>query len=317
MAEYRRWRFGRLGPALGAAALGWGLHHLAKGQRRPGRAYLAGAPLLIAHRGGAALAPENTRLAFERALDWWRADILELDVQPTRDGEAVVFHDSTLDRTTSGTGPVAEHTLQEISALDAGYHFTPDGGASFPFRGRGLTVPTLAEILSAFPHARINIEIKDGRAQERVRASIREAGAADRVLVAAGKLRDRALFRRSGLPLSAAEEEVRAFVLQLRLGIDLYMPPVDAFQLPERWKEEQVVTPRLVRAAHARNIAVHVWTVDELEDMIRLLDWEVDGIITDRPDRLARLLHERFGRPLPPGPPEEGVEPFLQSLLGD
>ena len=87
---------------------------------RPGSPYLAGAPLLIAHRGGSALAPENTLLAFRQALEWWRADVLELDVQPTRDGEVVVIHDPTLDRTTDGTGPVAARTFAELRALDAG-----------------------------------------------------------------------------------------------------------------------------------------------------------------------------------------------------
>ena len=118
---------------------------------RPGWPYLAGAPLLIAHRGGSALAPENTLLAFQRALDWWGADILELDVQPTRDGEAVVFHDDTLDRTTDGSGPVSARTLAELKQLDAGHHFTPDGGQTFPFRGRVIGIPTLAEVLRAFP----------------------------------------------------------------------------------------------------------------------------------------------------------------------
>jgi glycerophosphoryl diester phosphodiesterase len=85
--------------------------------------------------------------------------------------------------------------------------------------------------------------------------------------------------------------------------------------MPDRRNGRQVLNPRWVREAHARNVAVHVWTIDEPADMRRLLEWGVDGIITDRPDRLARLLHETRGRPLPPGPPPGQAEPWLERLL--
>jgi glycerophosphoryl diester phosphodiesterase len=302
-------------PAVGVAAAGLAFLRARSREHRPGSAYLAGAPLLIAHRGGASLAPENTLLAFERALAWWQADILELDVQPTRDGEAVVLHDATLERTTDGRGRVADHDLDEIRGLDAGFRFTPDGGRSYPFRGRGVGVPTLAEVLERFPGARVNIEIKDGRTQGRVWECIRDAAALDRVLVAAGTARDRARLKGYPVAVSAGKEELRAFLVQLRLGAFPYLPAVDAFQVPDWWEDRRIVTPQLVRAARALNIPVHVWTVDELDDMRRLLDWGVDGIVTDRPDRLARLLHERIGRPLPPGAPEPLPEAFLERLL--
>jgi glycerophosphoryl diester phosphodiesterase len=283
---------------------------------RPGRRYLAGAPLLIAHRGGAKLAPENTLPAFRRAVQWWGADILELDVQPTRDGEAVVIHDAMLDRTTNGSGLVAAHTLREIRELDAGFHFTPDGGRSFPFRGRGVRVSTLREVLLDLPDVRVNAEIKDKGVQDAVWKTVEELNASERVLVAAGERANRARFDAYPGPVSAAEEELRAFYLHHRLhAAALYSPPVDAFQLPERHGGLQVVSPRFVRDAHAKNIAVHVWTVDGEADMRRLLEWGVDGIVTDRPDRLARVLHEHTGRWLPPGPPAELEEPFLERLL--
>lgn len=286
------------------------------GPPRPGAPYLAGAPLLIAHRGGSALAPENTLTSFTQALDWWRADVLEMDVHPTRDGAAVVIHDPTLDRTTSGTGPVSERSLAEIRAVDAGYHFTPDGGASYPYRGKGIRVPTLAEVLEAFPQARVNVEIKDGRVQEVVWRVVHDAGATRRVLIAAGKRADRSRFAHYPGPVSASEEELRAFYLHHRLhAAALYRPAVDAFQLPERHGDLQVVSPRLVEEAHALNVAVHVWTVDEVEEMRRLLAWGVDGLVTDRPDRLARVLHERVGRALPPGPPPGQAPPGVEQLL--
>lgn len=286
------------------------------GGARPGHRYLAGAPLLIAHRGGSHLAPENTLPAFRRALDWWRADILETDVQPTRDGDCVVIHDDTVDRTTDGRGRVADFTVAEIQRLDAGFRFTPDGGATHPFRGRGVRISTLREVLAALPDARVNVEIKDGRAQPAVRRTLRELGAEHRVLVAAGDSRNRSLFRDHPGPTSAGAQDLYAFLaLHLTRTTRLYRPLIDAFQMPERHGGRQVLNPRWVREAHAHNVAVHVWTVDEEADMRRLLEWGVDGLITDRPDRLARVLHERVGRPLPPGPPPGEMEPWLERLL--
>ena len=284
---------------------------------RPGHRYLAGAPLLIAHRGGSALAPENTLAAFRRALRWWRADLLEIDVQPTRDGHALVIHDPTVDRTTDGTGRVADLTAAELKRLDAGFRFTPDGGATFPFRGRGVVLSTLREVLTELPDARVNVEVKDARAQQAVWDTVHDLGAQHRVLVAAGDRRNRTRFTRYTGPTSASAQEMYAFyALHLaRLSRRLWTPPVDAFQMPERHNGRQVLTPRMLDELHARNVAVHVWTVDEVDDMRRLLGWGVDGIVTDRPDRLARVLHAMFGRPLPPGPAEGEADPWLERLL--
>src|SRR5690606_39178428 len=114
----------------------------------------------IAHRGGAALAPENTLAAFRMAVGAWASDMIELDVRATRDGHCVVFHDATVDRTTDATGAVADFTLDQIRQFDAGHWFTPDGGTTFPFRGRGITVPTIDDVLGALPDTRLTIEVK-------------------------------------------------------------------------------------------------------------------------------------------------------------
>lgn len=284
--------------------------------RRAGHAYLAGAPLLIAHRGGSALAPENTLLAFGRALEWWRADILELDVQPTADGEAVVIHDPTLQRTTDGLGALAEHTLAQIQNFDAGFRFSPDGGQTFPFRGRGEAIPSFDQVLAAFPTARINVEIKDARAAERVWGTIHAHGAQRRVLVAATKRANRRRFVAYPGPISAAREEILAFWTGRRARVPrIYTPPVDALQVPEHSRGLRVLSERFINDAHACNLPVHVWTVNAPADMERLLAWGVDGIISDRPDQLAEVLHRIRGRPLPPGPPPGGAEPFLERLL--
>lgn len=290
---------------------------LRRAPSRPGHRYFHGSPLLVAHRGGSALAPESTLFAFRRALDWWRADLLEIDVHPTRDGEVVVIHDDTVDRTSDGRGAVASKTLAELKALDFGYRFTPDGGKTFPFRGWRIGISTLAEVLEALPNARVNVEIKDGRAQERVWETVHAAGATERVLIAAARLANRSRFASYAGPTSASAEELRTFYSLHRLhATRFYRPTTDAFQMPERWGRLQLLSPRFVREAHAFGIQVHVWTVDDARDMRRLLEWGADGVITDRPDRLARVLHASHGRPLPPGPAAD-AEPFLEWLLRD
>lgn len=290
---------------------------LRRAPSRPDHRYFHGSPLLVAHRGGSALAPESTLFAFRRALDWWGADLLEIDVHPTRDGEVVVIHDDTVDRTSDGRGAVASRSLAELRALDFGYRFTPDGGQTFPFRGRGIGISTLAEVLAALPAARVNVEIKDGRAQERVWETVHAAGATERVLIAAARLANRSRFLAYAGPTSAAAEELRVFYALHRLhATRFYRPTVDAFQMPERWGGLRLLSPRFIREAHAFGIQVHVWTVDGADDMRRLLAWGADGVITDRPDRLARVLHESHGRPKPPGAPAD-AEPFLEWLLRD
>ena len=268
---------------------------------RPGHPYLAGAPMLVAHRGGSRLAPENTLAAFRQARDRWRADMLEMDVRLTRDGELIVIHDPSVDRTTDGTGLVCELTLAEIRALDAGYRFTDlSGGHSF--RGRGVRVPTLEEVLVELTDVWINVECKEPPAAGPLAEVVARHGAEDRVLIAAESERSRRGAAGYPGPWGVSRRQGLLFFALHRLpGGSPYTPSADILQVPERWKGLRVVTPRFVREAHRLNIPVQVWTVDEEADMRRLLDWGVDGIQTDRPDVLARVLTERIGRPPPPG----------------
>lgn len=263
---------------------------------------LAGAPLLVAHRGGGGLKPENTLPAFLDADMLWRADMIELDVRATSDGHCVVIHDPTVDRTTNGTGPVSSMTLAEIQSLDAGYQFTPDGGKTFPFRGQGIRVPTIDEVFAALPTMRLTIELKIATAQIPLFAAIAKYHATDRVIAAGEHDAYRTLFHTYRGPISASLEQSLPFYVMHRLFLaKLAWMRADVIQMPEFYRGRRMLTQRLVRELHAKGLQVHIWTVNEADDMERLLDWGVDGLISDYPDRVARVLHKRLNRPLPPG----------------
>ncbi len=267
---------------------------------RPGHPYLAGAPLLFAHRGGAKLAPENTLEAFRISVESWRADVREMDVRGTRDGELVVLHDPTVDRTTDGAGRVVDLTWGELKELDAGHRFLDLEGRP-SFRGIGVRIPRFIEVLQAFPGVRLNVDAKDPSVAPQLLSLVREMGAQHRVLLASEHEAGRADRLGYEGPTSATRRQIRLFYLLHRLpGGAAYTPRVDALQIPYRWEGRQVTTPGLIGEAHRRNIPVHVWTVDEPEVMRKLLTWRADGIQTDRPDLLAKVLHEQAGRPLPP-----------------
>jgi len=264
--------------------------------RRPKRPFLEGArPLAFAHRGGSKLWPENTMVAFQGAVQLG-CRYLETDLRTTRDGVLVTIHDETLDRISDGSGPVHALTLTELKRLDAGYRFSPDGGQTFPFRGKEVTVPTLAEVVQAFPDICLNLEIKQKEPSlvEALVTFIEEQDAHDRILV--GSFHDRMLKefrRRTGgrVATSAASWEARLFWLASRLGLTRFLRlPYDALQVPPRQGPLPVVDRRFVQAAHRLGIQVHVWTVDESEEMRRLLNLGVDGLMSDRPDLLLDVL---------------------------
>jgi glycerophosphoryl diester phosphodiesterase len=252
-------------------------------------------PLFFAHRGGSLLRPENTLLAFEHGLSFG-ADALELDIQQTRDGELVVIHDPTLDRTTSGSGLVAAYSLEELRGFDAGYHYTSDGGATHPYRGQGMTIPVLRAVFEAYPATRINIDLKESTddREERLWALIQEFEAEDRVC--AGCFDHAALvrFRRltgGRVATSASPREVRGFLLAaVSHTITWLRPAYDALQVPDTYGRVRVVSRTSVDAAHRIGLEIHVWTIDERAQMQALLDLGVDGLMTDRPDILAEVM---------------------------
>jgi glycerophosphoryl diester phosphodiesterase len=258
--------------------------------------FLADRVHVHAHQGGDHLWPGNTMLAFEGAVALG-VDVLELDTQVTADGVVVVIHDDTVDRTTNGSGAVAEMTLDELRALDAAYRWRPPGGAAdvFPHRGEGHVVPTLAEVLEAFPTVGVNLDMKalDPRVPELTCEVVRAAGRVDSVMVASFHDANLAAFRQAcpEVATSAGPGEVRDFYTFNLLFVGRWtLPAADAFQVPVRQGSIEIVTPRMVRGLRERNVRLDVWTINDEAEMRRLLDLGVGGIITDRPDLALALL---------------------------
>lgn len=256
-------------------------------------------PLVFAHADdtGQGLWPGNTMPFFKGVSDLG-VDVLELDVHMTSDGHIVVMHDDTVDRTTDGTGKVSELTLREIKSLEVGGSWSPDGGTTYPYRGQGLRVPTLAELFYLFPDIPMNIEIKQAEPSIAVPlcTMIRNFNRSEKVLVPSFSDAAMAEFRAACPEVATAgsTSEVRSFVLlNFAFLSNLLAPSYQAFQVPETSSGISVVNPRFVQAAHRRNLQVHVWTINDPGDMQRFIAMGVDGIMTDRPD----LLLQKLGRP--------------------
>jgi glycerophosphoryl diester phosphodiesterase len=247
-----------------------------------------GARLVIAHRGDSAHVPENTLESFQQGLALG-ADALEFDVRATRDGKAVVMHDATLERTTNGTGPVAAMTLDQLQRLDAGWRFTRDGGRTFPFRGRGITIPSLEHVLGTFPHAAIIVEIKTPAASAEVRRLLMAARAEGRCLV--GAFADAAIapFRGSGLAHCASRREL------VRLYARAWLPggprrlSYAAVVMPPSVRHIRLPVLRFARMARGAGICTHVWTVDHPAQARRYWTGGVNGIITNDPGAMVAL----------------------------
>ncbi len=231
-------------------------------------------------------------VAFQGAVDLGFR-YLETDVHATRDGVLVCLHDPTLDRTTNGTGRVLDRDYEDLRTVDAGHRFGEDQG--YPYRSRGIGIPTLEELLATFPDAVVTVDLKAPGIEERLHDVIASTGSEERVIV--GSFHDKRIrtFRRLShgrVATSAGPRETTRFLTAARVR---RVPHVlaDALQVPERAGVISVVTPRTVAKAHASGTQVHVWTVNDRRRMHELLDMGVDGIITDRPDVLRDVMQER------------------------
>jgi glycerophosphoryl diester phosphodiesterase len=267
--------------------------------------------IAYAHQGGAWEHPSSTLFAIEQALAAGATGI-ELDVHATADGELVVCHDATVDRTTAATGNIAAHTLAELRQLDFSYWFipgadvTPDHpAADYPYRGRApgdprFAIATLRQVLEQFPGVVLNLDIKQTAPvvppyEEALARLLAEFGRVDDVIVASFLDAATDAFRTYGpdVATSAGTSATAEFWRAVQQGADLPDTPTVAYQVPERMGELIVVNEAFVDAAHGAGKAVHVWTVNETDDMERLVRLGVDGIISDRPTALAKVLGDK------------------------
>lgn len=273
-------------------------------EKRPARSfYQADDPevLNIAHRGGRGLAPEGTLAAFATSAQL-AVDMFEYDIHLTKDGHLVVIHDDTVDRTTDGTGKVNEMTLAEVQALDAGYQFVDENG-EHTYRGQGVYIPTVAEVFEEYPHQRHLIEMKDTNAPELYEEVIQELWRLiqeyqmeEQVMVGSF---DQEIIERfeevtqGQIPIGAGEQEVREFVTKHVPYLNgLAKTNVDSLQLPTEAEGYNLTTNNIIQSANDRNMSVYYWTINEEDTMRELIEKGVDGIMTDYPDRLRRVLTE-------------------------
>lgn len=264
--------------------------------------------LNYAHQGGAREAPSSTLLAMAQALEAG-ADALELDLHATADREVVVCHDATVDRTTNGTGAIAEMTLEAVQSLDAAYWWVPGsvvdhhaGSSEYPLRGRApadtaLRIPTLREVLEAFPSVYLNVDIKQTAPtvepyEELVADLLSEHGRKDDVIVASFFDAATQAFSDIAPEVSTAAGlgAMAGFYFSVRNGAE---PPAmrhHALQVPPSYEGSTVVDEAFVRVAHEAGLALHVWTIDEAAEMRELVELGVDGIMTDRPSVMTEVL---------------------------
>lgn len=266
--------------------------------------------IAYAHQGGAKEAPSSTLYAIRRALEHG-ATAIELDVHATSDGELVVCHDPTLDRTTGVTGEIAERRAEELRHLDNAFWFCPGEGAvrgrpaeDYVLRGKApsdhdLGVATLSEVLEAFPGVVLNLDIKRSAPEvvpyeEALAGVLAEHGRQDDVIVASFSDEAVAEFAKyaPSTGIAAGTEATTEFHRRLHAGeqpqdgIEGYV----ALQVPVRFGPVVVVDESFIEAAHASRLVVHVWTIDDPDEMERLVGLGVDGIISDKPSVLASVL---------------------------
>jgi glycerophosphoryl diester phosphodiesterase len=256
-------------------------------------------PLVIAHQGGDGLWPGNTLYAFENAVNLG-VDVLEMDAHITKDNHIVLMHDEEVDRTTDGSGLIEELTLHELKQLDAAYRWSNDGDKTFPYRGQDVRVPTLDHVFQKFPEMRYVVEIKltQNPIARPLCDLIRKHNMQGKVMIAS--FHDEAMqnFRTAcpEIATSASRTEVQNFVILGKAFLSAFIAPqYQSIQPPYDPKESMnipIMTERFIREAHAKNIKVEPWTVNDTELMKQYIQWDVDGIITDRPDLMIKALEE-------------------------
>jgi len=248
---------------------------------------------VIAH-AGSELLPTDTLFALEQYADMG-VDILEMDVHMTKDKHIILIHDETVDRTTDGTGDVREMTLAELQSLDAGYYWTNDDGETYPLRGQGIKIPTLEEVFQTIPDYPMIIEIKqDSPSMEQDLCNLlREHKMGEKVMIPSFSDIAMERFRQAcpEIATAASSGEARDFVYRnFALMAGTISPKYYALQVPEERDGITIVTKLLIFFANWRNVQVHIWTINDPEEMQHFIEMGVHGIMTDRADLLMDIL---------------------------
>ncbi len=256
------------------------------------------------HRGGAHWRPEHTVETYQEAWEIWPGALLEADARVTSDGAVVLMHDVTVDRTTDGTGPVAGMTLEEVRQLDAGYDFTPDNGETYPYRGKGLKVPTLQEAFDAVPDAHWLIEAKSqpGVADALVEA-VTNAGMEDRVLLASfdPPIMNRIRELLPNVATCYDFETAAPLIMALRMGggaWEAYEPTDDVLSLSYRMISQFSISKEEVQKLQAKGIRTHLHTLNTEETLRTGIRLGFDGLLTDVPELMEQVFREE-GLPVP------------------
>ena len=271
----------------------WLAGHFTKNKKTTPLASSKFKPAFIAHRGGSDEWPENTLLAFEKSAALG-CDAIETDLHQTKDGEFVIFHDETLERTTNGKGEVKNFTLAELKKLDAAYHFSQDGGTTFPYRGKGITIPELKEVLQRLPNTFFILEVKDPNLDlQKFIKVVKDLGAFEQFYFSSfvenvlSSLRSREPAAVSGFAHSEVKKLLYFYHLKL---LPFYKPVGQSLQVPPSHEGRAIVTKDWVEAMHEKGLEVLVWTINEESEMKTLITQNVDGIMTDRPTLLKKAL---------------------------
>lgn len=248
---------------------------------------------VVGHRGNRAHTPENTLPSFHEAV-LVGADAVECDLRTSREGALVVIHDPTVDRTTDGSGAVDALTLAELRRLDAGARFSTDAGRSFPWRGRGVRIPTFDELVESLPrHLPLIVELKTPAAAAPLRDAVRRHALARRVIVAGFDAAATLPLRGAGFALGASTADVARLLPAALLNV---APASLAFQslcIPVRWRGWPLPIGALARAMRRRGGTTHIWTINDPAQARRLWRRGVQGIISDDP---AAILAARDPR---------------------
>ncbi|MCK5672218.1 MAG: glycerophosphodiester phosphodiesterase [Spirochaetales bacterium] len=259
--------------------------------------YFKNALKVVAHRGDSAFFPENTLQAFKSAAELG-VDCLETDIHLSSDGVCVIWHDDTLERLTGDKDLVGNKTYKELMTVDAGYIFTRDGGQTFPFRGKGVKILTLDEALKALPEMRFNIDLKDNNINlvYEFAKIIRANNAQNRVLGASfhDDIIKQIRIHIPEIASSFSHSEIYKIVILNKTGLLRFHGKfaADAAQIPEYEDKTRVLTKSLIKIFHKRGIKVHLWTINNKKDMIRLFKMGVDTVMTDNPRLLIKTVNE-------------------------